>query len=242
MISLLYKNKRYLTGFLYSIFFNFKNLPFEQAKKLPIIFYSVSFVRNPFKKMKVIINSNAVDFGMIRIGYPYVNNWCIEKKCVIDIEGTVIFYGKCLIFQKAHLSVYKNAMLEFGKNFSASSGLNLCCVNKITFQEEVMLGWDVTIMDTDFHYLVNNENTNTNTKSINIGKNNWIGAKCIITKGTHTPNYCTFGAGSVISGIYGCKEKTILKGNPAVEISSGWFLKENEIIRNHFKINNEKLK
>ena len=57
--------------------------------------------------------------------------------------------------------------------------------------------------------------------AIKIGDNNWIGQNVIVLKNTITPRFTTIAAGSVVSGEYKCKEKSILKGNPAIVVAEG---------------------
>ena len=86
-----------------------------------------------------------------------------------------------------------------------------------------MGSWDVTISDYDYHAM---KDAATGEKrspygAIRLGDNNWICQNVIVLKNTKTPKYITIAAGSVISGEYKCKEKSILKGNPAIVVAEG---------------------
>ena len=67
--------------------------------------------------------------------------------------------------------------------------LEIISENEIIFDEYVSLGWDVTVMDTSFHPIID-RNTNKvfdETAPIHIGNHNWFGTKCTVLKGVITP-------------------------------------------------------
>ena len=107
-------------------------------------------------------------------------------------------HSKSLSEYRIHLG--KSGNLIFGNNFGATAALKLIAYHHIEFMENVLVGWDAIIMDTDFHRMRNRE-TGTFTKGyapVLIGRNCWIGCRCTILKGTHLPAYCTLAAGTTI--------------------------------------------
>jgi len=71
----------------------------------------------------------------------------------------------------------------------------------ITFGDKVRLGWDILVMDTDFHKLTKLiGGYNKGYAPIHIGSNNWFGNGCKIMKRTSTPDFCVVSAGTVLSG------------------------------------------
>lgn len=114
--------------------------------------------------------------------------------------GRCSFAGKCVIGNASGISLGKHGNLIFGNNFGATAALKLIAYHHIEFMENVLVGWDAIIMDTDFHRMRNRE-TGTFTKGyapVLIGRNCWIGCRCTILKGTHLPAYCTLAAGTTI--------------------------------------------
>ena len=98
------------------------------------------------------------------------------------------------------ISIGKQGSLIFGVGFTVSAALKLASYHCVEFGDNVRVGWDAIIMDTDFHRMKNRE-TGTFTKGyapVLIGRNCWIGCRCTILKGTKLPAYCTLAAGTTI--------------------------------------------
>ncbi len=63
------------------------------------------------------------------------------------------------------------------------------CCNKITIGEETSIGWNVSIIDSNFHDLgdvYTGKPFCTKTSPIVIGKKNWIASNCSLSKGFKT--------------------------------------------------------
>ena len=89
---------------------------------------------------------------------------------------------------------------------------------KVSIVKRVLIGANVTIMNTDFH-AINPENRlnidlqQLNNKEVIIEDNVFIGANSIILKGSHIGKNSVIGAGSVVTGKI--PEYSIAAGNPA---------------------------
>lgn len=87
----------------------------------------------------------------------------------------------------------------------------------ITFEDDVLVGWDCTVSDTDFHAVYKNDVKVKGYGEIRIGKGTWISMKCTILKDTVLPFNCVLAAGSIISKDYSkVEEKTLFCGIPAI--------------------------
>lgn len=211
---------------LRTIYFNFHYLPYQQAVKLPIYLHHPRFQRDWGGRSlrlhgKVVIESPTIKRGMIRLGFIQATTHP-DNGILWSNEGTVVFKGNCRIAQG---SAIRNGggILTIGKNFSANPNTKILCYDEIEIGDDVVGSWDVTICDYDYHAM---KETTTGAKrspygAIHIGDNNWIGQNVIVLKNTKTPKYITIAAGSVTSGEYKCKEKSILKGNPALVVAEG---------------------
>ena len=209
-----------------TIYFNYHYLPFKQALRLPIYLHRPRFQRDwgggTFRLHgKVIIDSPEIKRGMIRLGFIQATTHP-DTGLLWSNEGTVIFKGSCRIAQG---SAFRNGggTLIIGQNFSANPNTRFLCYKSIEIGDDVVGSWDVTISDYDYHAMIDSESGQKRSPygAIKIGDNNWIGQNVIILKNTNTPRFTTIAAGSVVSGEYRCKEKSILKGNPAVVVAEG---------------------
>lgn len=210
---------------LYTIWFNLRYLPWKQAKHLPIIIYDSKVYGKP----KVQLNTPDLTRGMVRIGRQGKNLWNNNSLSSLTFwdGGKIIFKGSAKLTRSVHLRVLNSGTLEIGNNFYTSSNLNLHCAQSVIIGNNVTLGWDVMLMDTDYHKYWEEERNRlaTHIKRVHIGSNCWIGSKTIITKGTHIENHTIVGAGSVVSGNFD-KSNVIIKGNPAVIVREGVAIKE----------------
>jgi len=108
------------------------------------------------------------------------------------------------------------AMLEIGRNFAMTGG-TLCAAEKILIGDDVTVGANTTIIDTDFHPL----NPAERKASPSSGKNApvvieddvFIGMNCLILKGVTLGRGCVVGAGSVVTE--DIPAGVIAAGNPA---------------------------
>lgn len=195
----------------WTLYFNFHYLPFKEAIHLPILLYKPKLL-NCNGLVRIL---GGVKFGMIRLGFMqasiYPNNGITWEN-----RGTVIFNGSAIIGNSSAISVGKNGHLIFGNRFRATTALKCVCYNKVNFDSDVLIGWDCTISDTDFHTLQYNDNTTRGFGDIFIGHNTWIAMQSLILKGSKTPPYAVVAARSLLNKDFTCeKEKILLSGQPA---------------------------
>ena len=206
----------------WSIYINFHYLPFRQAIRLPIIVY-----KPHFRKLggSIEIIGGGIRTGMIILGTYQVDLYP-NNGIMLDIRGKIIFHGSCSIGNNSFISTSKGSLLEFGNNFSATTTLRLACYDHITFEDDVIVGWDCMFIDTDFHRLTREDGKPVKGfGSINIGRNTWIANGCRIMKNTTLPGYCVVAAYSVLTGRIDIPEKSVIGNKHELKIlSSGKWL------------------
>ena len=180
-----------------SIVFNFRYLPLKQAVKLPIL------LRKPdFRKLggHVIIESNNLSFGMIRLGFNRVNIYPDNGISWLN-EGTIVFKGKAAIGSDSYLVVRRTGSVTFGDDFLNTAAMRLISCIGIEFGTSTRFGWSGLIMDTNFHplYDMEKERFKKAYGKIKIGDFNWFGTQCMIMHSVETPERCIFGARSVVT-------------------------------------------
>ena len=223
ILNKFWRRRSILRSLPYSIYFNFYYLPFKQAYKLPILLYKPDLLK---MKGKVILDVPKVSMGMIRMGVRmnslYPNNGITWE----NHGGTVVFKGKCTIGNASAISIGDTGNIAFGDNYICGPNLKLVSYCSIKFGKNVRVAWEVIIMDTSFHKLkaldgsVRGETMNP----IVIGNNNWLPTRCIVLKGSKTPDYSIFGAGSVLNGDYTDQPThTLSAGSPLkVKVTNIW--------------------
>lgn len=187
----------FLKALFPSLFFNFHYLPFKQAIKLPIWIFKPHIHK---LKGSVIIDSQKIKTGMILLGAHggrmYPNNGIEWTN-----EGEVVFKGKCMIGNNSFLVTGKQGRIEFGADFMSTASLKIISFCGITIGKHVRLGWEVMIMDTNFHPFYDREKQKFKRAygKIVIGDNNWISTQSVVLNSVETPHHCYFGLRSVIT-------------------------------------------
>jgi acetyltransferase-like isoleucine patch superfamily enzyme len=126
--------------------------------------------------------------------------------------------------QKCIFIVGEDSNLVIGNNV-AISGTAIICHNEIVIRDNVRIGGNTVIYDTDFHdinykkrIMIPENTSNVLSKRVEIMDNVFVGAHVTILKGVTIGSNSVIGAGSVISK--NIPENQMWAGNPAI------FLKE----------------
>lgn len=203
-----------LRAFFPSLIFCLRKLPLHQALKLPIILYKAHLSGHGGR---ICINGE-VRFGLIRLGQRYVG-LSPNNGIMLENSGMIIFNGPAAIGNDSAVVVGPSGTLEFGPNFSASASFSLACYHPVRFAENVLVGWDNRIIDTDFHRLKSiytNEKHGTGYGSISVGHNVWIANGCRIYKNVPIPHSCVVGAGTVIHKGVDCQPYSLITNHSEI--------------------------
>ena len=205
---------------LYSIYFNFRVLPWKQAVHLPIcclVWPTIKVTKGVVKFEGTPIKKYMVRLGVTRT--PILN----PRDFIWINLGTIVFKGKVHIGHHALISVHKEGYLEFGDQVGLNSGCRVVCKKRIVFGHKVRASWDCQFYDTNFHPLIDmvNEKPVKMHSPIVIGDNVWLGHNVIISKGVKLGNGNVVSSGSVVKSIFR-EENCIIAGNPAVKVDEGY--------------------
>lgn len=203
-----------------SLYFNFHYLPFKQAIHLPILLERPHFIK---LKGNVIINSQSVYMGMIRMGF--LDNTCNPNNGItFDINGTLIFRGPAVFANDSYIMIRDNGTITLGKNLDANCKLK--CAKNIEIGDNCVIAYETMIMDSDWHALTDMVTGRlvNKTAPVKIGNYNFISFRCIVTKGTVTPDYSTFTFGSLLNKKFKGEPYSLYGGNPCVLLDEGYFM------------------
>ena len=161
--------------------------------------------------------------ALLRVGFGKVGIFDNRyERSILQIDGEIHLNGKCSLGQGARLCVTEKRTLTFGDNYNNTAAGNIICTKRISFGDDVLVSWNTTIMDTDWHRVENviTKEIIDKSREITIGNNVWIGMGASILKGSVIPNGCIVAAEAVITKTFK-NENTLLAGNPAVEKKHG---------------------
>jgi acetyltransferase-like isoleucine patch superfamily enzyme len=198
-----------LLGLPKSLYINFYYFGFRGIS-LPILVTSRTYL----KKVggKVIINI-PLRRGIVQIGYSSPAMSAGKQWNVWNVSGEIIFEGVADFGVGTSIFVAQKGKMKIGKNLIVTASAEIACLNRINIGEDVLLSWDILLMDSDSHIIRNKDNQIINPdKDILICNNVWVGARSIILKGTYLPENSVVGAGTITNKRF-IKSNIIIVGN-----------------------------
>lgn len=197
-----------------TIYFNFRHLPYAQAKHLPI--YIGANVEVDVKG-KVVIDV-PVTRGMIILGAVQGSRGVPGRKdsyLLISEGATLHFHGKCRIVEGFTLRLDGQAQLSFGNLFRANKNWECYIRSKLSIGNGVRMGWNVHLRDCDGGKILNEKGEVTNSpRPITIGNHCWIASYATIMKGVTLPDDTVVSFRSLVTKPF-TQTHTIIAGIPA---------------------------
>lgn len=181
-----------------TLYVNFYYFPFSTALKFPILIYrNVKLSRIAGK---ITINAS-VRSGLLAIGKRNIGTLDHKNvRSIWEVRGEVILDGKVSLGSGSRISVASDAVLRFGDNFSMTGNSSIVCQKNISFGNDCLLSWDILVMDSDFHKILNSQGETINAPSpIRIGNHVWIGCRSTILKGVQVADHSVIAAGAIIT-------------------------------------------
>lgn len=131
---------------------------------------------------------------------------------MITGNGNITFHGNA--FLSRGTAIITSGKLEFGKNYYNNKNCRINCNSNVVFGDDVLLGWDIEVMDSDGHTVLENGKGKPINKRIRIGNHVWISASVTILKGAEICANSIVSYGSIVISKF--SEKNILiGGHPA---------------------------
>jgi len=195
-----------------TIRFNLRYFKFSEALKCPVVLSS----KVALQKMGGVVNlSGKVKFGMVKIGFDENRGFDNARiRAVWHNEGTITFFDNVNLGKGTVIANTGNLIL--GKNSRISGNTKVICGAETVIGDNVLIGYDCTILDYDAHkiYSIDNSEIQLNTKnSIFIGSDSWIGMGCSIMKGAYIPKGSVLAATTILYKALS-KPNCIYGGNP----------------------------
>lgn len=208
-----------------TIVFNFRMLPYDIAKHLPIFLYGKVDISRCTGKIE-FIDDKTISRGCWIIG---------QSACIVNgidacynvtqlaVEGILRLGISGRIANGCRISVLKGARLSCGDGFLLNADSKISCYESITIGDGVHISWEGQIYDTDFHYIISNDGiVKRRNKSILIGNDAWIGHNVTICKGAVIGDGCIVAAHSLLNKDFSEYKNCIFAGTPAVLIRTGY--------------------
>ena len=190
---------------LKTLLFNFYYLPLKSAVKLPIRVYRGVKIGSLGEHDSVVIKdvNKRIHIGKKgSFGIEHRTYWNVAK------DTKVVFPGAAVLCSATQ--IISNGELDFGDNNYCNSNCLINAGRKISFGRDVLIGWEVTIMDGDGHYIGKDGQCFDKYGSITIHDHVWIAAYAKILKNSDIPSNSVVGLNALVSKRF--QEEALLIG------------------------------
>lgn len=194
--------------FFRTYYLNLHYFPIKQALLLPIFIYHNTLFTSMNGKIIIesLLSTGIFHFGRLCLGIQDIK----YSRSIWDVAGTIVIKGDVTFGRGSKLSIGQDAYFEVGNNVAASGMSEFICHKQIILGNNCHLGWNLLIMDIDFHKIYDKDNSLLNApKPIRIGNHIWIGCRVTIFKGVSISDNNVIAANSVITKDIQCKNCVI---------------------------------
>lgn len=199
-----------LRSIIKTIYYNLRIFPLKDAVKLPLFVGDTTVIKGSRKGCICI--KGAKIRGILSIGRSFGSYGVYRGiKSVLHFgeRGVLVIHGRTAFCTEFKVSI--DGLLDLGENFDVNNGFNCICKDSISFGDNCLLGWDVTVLDSDGHSMYVDGKLSLEKIPVKIGNNVWIGAKTAVLKGTQISDNSIIGLGTLVSGKY--ENNSIIIGN-----------------------------
>ena len=172
-----------LVGLPKTIYFNLCCFDFKTAIRLPILL-SHDVKLGKLRKGVIILNNFSGGGYHINFGIGGSDHVPKNDRSYLSFgpKARIIFNGRAIFGEGTRLRC-DYGRLEVGKNFSSSKNCCINCEYNIKIGDNVLLGWDIYLRDTDGHDVFEGDRLKLSQKNIIIGNHVWIGSFAHLLKG-----------------------------------------------------------
>src|SRR5574344_914576 len=109
-------------------------------------------------------------------------------------------------------------ILKIGSEVTMSAGIKLVCYDKVTIEDNVIIGWNSMICDCDMHHVIDRDTGDeySRTGEIVIGAHSWLCNNVYITKKAVIPSNTIVAAHSRVNKTVNVPEYSLVAGVPAI--------------------------
>lgn len=158
-----------------------------------------------------ILYGNKINFS----GIPAVE---IDAKIISKNNSFISIGKKFYIRAHTYLSAVNGGKIEIGNRVHINRYCSFCCHENITIGDKCTFGPNVIIYDHDHCFKYGGIKNGFKTSPVIIEPRCWIGAGCIILRGTHIGEGSIIGAGCIVKGNIPANSLVVSKASRELDI------------------------
>jgi acetyltransferase-like isoleucine patch superfamily enzyme len=174
-----------------SALFNLRYFPPRTAVRLPVLVSHRTVLRALGGTVEL---GGRPRTGVVRVGFGGVGIFDQRFSRTVWEAGPsarVRFEGRAFLGHGSRLSALGD--LTFGDGFLATAEARIICHHRVGFGRDVLMAWEATVVDTDFHRIYKPDGTWNVDAPVSVGDDVWLAS------GSWVHGGATVGSGSVIA-------------------------------------------
>lgn len=148
--------------------------------------------------------------GRLEVGRRWPDGYFSATELVIQAGGRCSVEGDFQLFTGSSVIVAKGAQLSLGSGY-VNNRASIACFSNIAIGQDVAIGPEVHIRDSDSHAV--SGSARPHTQPIAIGDHVWIGSRAMILKGVTIGDGAIVAAGAIVTK--DVQPGTLVAGAPA---------------------------
>lgn len=205
-----------------TIYFNVKVFGVKNALKLPVLLFGRIHLEG---LSRGCVELQQIKTGGVRIGggwFTELSGYSNRFESFLRIKGKLVLGNGVVMSQGVVLSISKNAIMRIGNNVRFNERVTIHSKYSITIGDKCRIGWNVQILDTGFHYMINKGKLAYRHAPVILEHNVWIANSVSIMKGTYLPAYTVVASNSLVNKNFSeMSEHCLIGGIPARYITNG---------------------
>ena len=202
-----------------TIWWNLKIFGIKQGIKLPIIIAYDTRMRVKKGQIKI---KNPKRFG-VSVGFEGSEGVSSGKTAIIiNGDGKLYFDSTAIISEGTSIRI-DDAICQIGYHFYCNKNCFISCGKRIEIGDNVLLGWNVNIRDTDGHTIISGNTTLEDKKGVIIENHVWLASFVDVLKGVRISEGCIVGWRSLVTSSIN-NRNSMAVGIPAriIKENIGW--------------------
>lgn len=181
-----------------SIYLCLKSMPLKEAIHVPI-FVSAN-TKLVSLKGRIKMDSLSLRPGMVRIGLGG-SGTVRHVPVAVENNGLMVFGDHVNLGGGTQIcTVDKQSRLVIGRNTSVTGNSHIVSKELVKIGNNCLISWEVQIMDTDFHRLLDQDTVINTVQPVQIESNTWICSRATLLKGTQIAQGSVIASNALIIG------------------------------------------